>query len=151
MKANPDAAPWRPEVGLQPLITDAELVIVTVLQALPGYTPERRWLRHARVDLIEWFPHLPGQSGYNKHLRHLGGTLQAVTAHLGRDTGLWADGITGGRLDTGRMRPLPRNGPPLRAGRVRRNRVLRLALPLVPGPAPAPFVHAGRGCRWASP
>lgn len=93
LKEHPDAAPWRPAVGLQPLITDAELVTVSVLQALLGFTSERRWLRHARVDLIEWFPHLPGQSGYNKRLRHLGGTLQAVIAHLGRDTGLWADGI----------------------------------------------------------
>ncbi|MFL4476599.1 hypothetical protein ACIPVK_21635 [Paeniglutamicibacter sp. MACA_103] len=66
LKAHPDAAPWRPAVGLQPLITDAELVTVSVMQALLGFTSERRWLRHARVVLIEWFPHLPEQSGYNK-------------------------------------------------------------------------------------
>ena len=93
LKANPGLAPWRPAVGLQPLITDAEMITVSVMQALLGFTSERRWLRHAHADLLAGFPHLPGQSGYNKRLRHLGGTLQAVIAHLGQDTGLWADGI----------------------------------------------------------
>ena len=93
LKANPGLAPWRPAVGLQPLITDAEMITVSVMQALLGFNSERRWLRHAHADLLAWFPHLPGQSGYNKRLRHLGGTLQAVIAHLGQDTGLWADGI----------------------------------------------------------
>lgn len=93
LKGHPELAPWRPAVGLQPRITDAELVTVAVMQALLGFTSERRWLRHARVDLIEWFPHLPEQSGYNKRLRHLGETFQAVIAHLGQDTDLWADGL----------------------------------------------------------
>ena len=93
LKGHPELAPWRPAVGLQPRITDAELVTVAVMQALLGFTSERRWLRHARVDLIEWFPHLPEQSGCTLRLRHLGETFQAVIAHLGQDTDLWADGI----------------------------------------------------------
>ena len=80
-----------------------------MLQALLGFTSERRWLRHAASDLACWFPHLPHQSGYNKRLRRLGGTLQAVIEHLSRDTGLWSDYVWGGRLDPGRVRPLPRD------------------------------------------
>ena len=93
LKARPELAPWRPAVGLAPRITDAELVTVAVLQALLGYTSERRWLRHAEADLTCWFPHLPHQSGYNKRLRKLAGTLQAVLAHLAANTGLWSDDV----------------------------------------------------------
>jgi hypothetical protein len=32
----PDLAPWRPRIGLQPRLTDAELVTLAVMQALPG-------------------------------------------------------------------------------------------------------------------
>lgn len=63
------------------------------MQALLGYTSERRWLRHARTHLAPLFPYLPGQSGYNKRLRKLAGTMQAVLAHLAADTGLWADDV----------------------------------------------------------
>jgi hypothetical protein len=93
LKENPGLAPWRPAVGLVPRITDAELVTVAVLQALLGFTSERRWLRHAEADLVRWFPRLPHQSGYNKRLRKLSGTIQAVIEHLSRDTGLWSDDV----------------------------------------------------------
>lgn len=93
LKARPELAPWRPAVGLAPRITDAELVTVAVLQALLGFTSERRWLRHAEADLACWFPHLPHQSGYNKRMRRLGGTLQAVIEHLARETGLCSDDV----------------------------------------------------------
>ena len=36
------------------------------MQALLGFTSERRWLRHAREHLGAMFPALPGQPGYNK-------------------------------------------------------------------------------------
>ena len=93
LKAHPELVPWRPRVGLAPRTTDAELVTVAVLQALLGFRSERRWLRHAASDLACWFPHLPHQSGYNKRLRKLSGTIQAVLAHLAADTGLWSDDV----------------------------------------------------------
>jgi len=93
LKACPWLVPWRPAVGLAPRITDAELVTVAVLQALLGHGSERAWLRRAAAELAGWFPYLPAQSGYNKRLRKLSGTLQAVIAHLAADTGLWSDDV----------------------------------------------------------
>ncbi len=51
LKRYPDLAPWRPPIGLQPRLTDAELVTLAVMQALLGFTSEARWLRHARTHL----------------------------------------------------------------------------------------------------
>jgi hypothetical protein len=45
LKQYPDLAPWRPKIGLQPQLTDAELVTLAVMQALLGYTSEARWIR----------------------------------------------------------------------------------------------------------
>lgn len=67
LKDSPQLAPWRPDVGISPSLSDAELVTLAVMQALLGFTSEARWLRHARVHLRDLFPYLPRQSGYNKH------------------------------------------------------------------------------------
>jgi hypothetical protein len=93
LKACPWLVPWRPRVGIRPLISHAELVTVAVLQALLGHGSERQWLRRAAAELAGWFPYLPAQPGYNKRLRKLGGTLQAVLAHLAGDTRLWSDDV----------------------------------------------------------
>ncbi len=93
LKGRPDLAPWRPRIGITPKITDAELVTLAVMQALLGFTSERRWLRHVKANLPGMFPQLPGQSGYNKRLRKLSGTLQAVLAYLADETGLWTDDV----------------------------------------------------------
>jgi hypothetical protein len=70
----PERAPWRPAVGIEPKISDAEVITLSVMAALLGFTSERRWLRFARVQLNALFPHLPQQPGYNK-----------ATARTGRD------------------------------------------------------------------
>jgi len=41
LKESPQLAPWRPEVGIGPSLSDAELVTLAVMQALPGFTPPR--------------------------------------------------------------------------------------------------------------
>src|ERR1022692_5011499 len=69
LKASPQFAPLRPAVGIDPELSDAELVTLAVMQALPGFTSEARWLRHAREHLRHLFPYLPRQPGYNKRLR----------------------------------------------------------------------------------
>ena len=51
LRAYPDLAPWRPTIGLQPKLTDAELVTLAVMQALLGFTSEARWIRHAHANL----------------------------------------------------------------------------------------------------
>lgn len=93
LKTRPELAPWRPRAGLAPRISDAELITLAVMQALLGYTGERRWIRHARTRLRHLFPRIPQQSGYNKRLRKLAGTMQAVIAHLAASTGLWSDDV----------------------------------------------------------
>lgn len=93
LKRNPHLTPWRPLVGIIPRISDAELVTLAVMQALLGHHNERRWVRYAKRHLRHLFPTLPGQSGYNKRLRKLGGTMQAVLTYLATDTGLWSDDV----------------------------------------------------------
>ena len=58
-----------PERGDRPEMSDAELITLSVLQALLGFTSETRFLRHAALHLGHLFPYLPHQSGYNKRLR----------------------------------------------------------------------------------
>ncbi len=91
--ASPDLAPERPRIGLQPRLSDAELVTLAVLSALLGFTSERRWLRYARAHLTGLFPYLPGQSGYNKRLRAATGLVVRLIRILGRDTSLWSDDV----------------------------------------------------------
>lgn len=51
LKQRLDLAPWRPTIGLQPRLSDAELVTLAVMQALLGYTSESCWIRHVRAHL----------------------------------------------------------------------------------------------------
>jgi hypothetical protein len=43
----------------RPQITDAELITVSVMQALLGYHNESRWIRYARKSIIHLFPICP--------------------------------------------------------------------------------------------
>ena len=47
LQIHPHLAPERPEIGIAPKLSDAELVTLAVMQALLGFTSEARWLRHA--------------------------------------------------------------------------------------------------------
>jgi hypothetical protein len=60
LKTFPDRVPGRPRVGIAPMASDAEMVTLSVMQALLAYTSEARWLRFARVQLKRAFPRLPG-------------------------------------------------------------------------------------------
>ena len=93
LKNSPQLAPWRPDVGIGPSLSDAELVTLAVMQALLGFTSEARWLRHAREHLRHLFPYLPQQSGYNKRLRRMAATTGLLIAALARDTTLWTDDV----------------------------------------------------------
>ena len=89
LKASPQLHRQRPKVGINPKITDAELVTVSVLQALLGHHDESRWVRYARTALRHLFPYLPKQPGYNKRLRLLGAQMTHLIAVLAADTDLW--------------------------------------------------------------
>ncbi|BCB90196.1 IS982 family transposase [Phytohabitans suffuscus] len=89
LRASPQLNRYRPEVGLVPKITDAELITVAVLQVLLGHHNETRWLRRARKDIGHLFPYLPKQPGYNKRLRTLAPQMTYGIAVLAADTDLW--------------------------------------------------------------
>jgi hypothetical protein len=93
LKQYPDLAPWRPVPGLQPRLSDAELVTLAVMQALLGYTSEARWIRHARAHLGHLFRYLPGQPGYNRRLRAAAGLIATLIRMLAADTSLWSDEV----------------------------------------------------------
>ena len=91
--AEPGLAPWRPEGGMAPTVSDAELLAMAVMSALLGFRSERRWLRYASTRLGYLFPRQLGQSGYNKRLRKMAFLLMTVIRRLGMDTALWSDDV----------------------------------------------------------
>ena len=93
LKSFPEHVPWRPAVGIAPRICDAEMVTLSVMQALLGHTSEARWLRFAGEHLRHLFPYLPKQPGYNKRLRRLAATLNWLIGVLARDTSVWSDDV----------------------------------------------------------
>jgi Transposase DDE domain len=93
LTAHPERVPARPRVGITPKITDAELLTLAVMQALLGYTSETRWLRYARANLLQMFPRLPQQSGYNKRLRRLADTMTWVVSELGQQASIAGDDV----------------------------------------------------------
>jgi Transposase DDE domain len=93
LKSHPERAPWRPRVGIAPRLSDAELITLSVMQALLGFTSEARWLRYARAHLPALFPYLPQQPGYNKRLRALAATMDWLIGVLARDTSVFTDDV----------------------------------------------------------
>jgi hypothetical protein len=93
LNSHPERVPARPRVGIEPKISDAELVTLSVMSALLGHTSEARWLRYAHAHLQALFPYLPQQPGYNKRLRNLTATIGWLITRLGRDTSLWSDDV----------------------------------------------------------
>ena len=93
LKAHPEQLPERPVVGIEPRISDAELIVLSVMQAHLGYRSETRWLRRAHKDFHSMFPYLPGQSGYNKRLKKLAGTIAWLTGQLAAATRVAGDDV----------------------------------------------------------
>jgi hypothetical protein len=93
LKDSPHLAPYRPEVGIGPKLSDAELVTLAVMQALLGFTSEARWLRYARAHLRHLFPYLPQQPGYNKRLRAAAQMIRHCIRALATGTTVWADDV----------------------------------------------------------
>jgi hypothetical protein len=144
LKQRPDLAPWRPKIGLQPRLTDAELVTLAVMQALLGYASESRWLRYARAHPGHLFGYLPGQPGYNRRLRAAAGLITTMIRLLAADTSLWTDDVRvadSTPVECGRSRE---NSQALGPGRMGRIRILRQPFALLLGPAPAPGRHPRR-------
>ena len=84
--------------GRRPLVSDAELVALSVAQAAIGISSDRQFLGLIERVLPGWFPHLPDQSQYNRRLRALVGLISIVQQRLAR----WLDG-GGARLSDGTL------------------------------------------------
>jgi hypothetical protein len=72
LKDNPHRIPWRPKVGIAPVISDAEMVTLSVMQALLGYTSEATWLRFA------WMWSLPAAQRLRIPAQDPGGPAEAT-------------------------------------------------------------------------
>lgn len=70
-----DLLPERPG-NARRRVTDAEVVTLSVAQAIMGIPSDRRFLAVARKRLSHLFPRLPGQSGYHKRRRRLTDTFE---------------------------------------------------------------------------
>ena len=70
-----------PRTGPPGKISDAELVALSVAQAVMGVPSDRQFLGLVERLLPGWFPHLPDQSQYNRRLRRL--TPWITTTQLG--------------------------------------------------------------------
>jgi hypothetical protein len=93
-----DEYPLPARGGRRPLITDAELVALSVAQAAIGISSDRQFLGLVGRVLPGWFPHLPDQSQYNRRLRALVELISVVQQRLAR----WLD--SGGvRLSDGTL------------------------------------------------
>ena len=91
LKNRPELRRQRPEVGLMPKLSDAELITLAVVQAMLGFSSETRFLRYAQKHLRHLFPYIPAQSGYNKRLRRAAGQLRAVIRLLACECEGWFD------------------------------------------------------------
>ena len=138
---HPEWAPERPEVGIAPRLSDAELVTLAVIQALLGFTSEARFIRYAHSHLRPWFPYLPDRPGYNKRLRHSGQLLQHVIGYLARCCVSFTDDVwlvDSTPVECGRNR---RDRETLRSRRLGHLRLLRFPLPVLLGSPPPPGHH----------
>lgn len=93
LKDHPEQVPYRPRVGLVPQTSDAELITLSVMSALLGYTSETHWLRRVDKDFRCMFPVVPRQPGYNKRLRKLAGTITWLIDRLGQLTSVAGDDV----------------------------------------------------------
>lgn len=121
LNSHPEIVPPRPRVGIALAIADAEVLTLAAIATLVGIDTERCFLRYARRHLTGMFPYIPGQSGYNKRLRALSGTIGWCSGHRQRLHRQRAPG----RLSPIELRPLPAYRATLGPGRLGRLRVAR--------------------------
>ena len=74
-------------------ITDAEIITLTVAQAVMGIPSDRRFLAAARTRLGHLFPYLPTQSGYHKRRQGLRETLDGLAGWFARQCPGYTDDV----------------------------------------------------------
>jgi hypothetical protein len=75
---------------MTPRLSDAGLVTLATMQAIPGCTCEAKWLRPARARLRRLVPCLPRQPGCSNRLRTAAGLMRSVSPILGTTTSVRA-------------------------------------------------------------
>ncbi len=68
------------------MLTDAEVVTLSVAQAIMGIPSDGRFLARARKQLAHLFPVLPKRPGYLKRRQALSSTIEALIAVFARDS-----------------------------------------------------------------
>lgn len=101
-----DLLPERPG-NARRRVTDAEVVTLSVAQAIMGIPSDRRFLKVAAKRLGHLFPRLPGQSGYHKRRRRLTDTIE------------WLIGVFAGQSPGSRDDLLLIDSTPVECGRSR--------------------------------
>lgn len=71
-----------PRSGPAPACSDAEVLTIALVRQLVRQPSEREWLAEVRRDGLEWFPHLPAQSEFNRRARWLWGAFERLRQHL---------------------------------------------------------------------
>jgi len=93
LKEFPHLALERPDAGIFPQLSDAELITLAVMQPLLGFRSEVPWIRYAHAHLRHLFRYLPQQPGYNKRLRAAAGLMLACIRVLAASTSLWTGDV----------------------------------------------------------
>ncbi|MFG1955885.1 IS982 family transposase [Micromonospora sp. NPDC048830] len=108
LKARPDLRPARPVTGFTPVLSDAELITMAVMQSLLNIRSGRRWVRYLAKNLRALFPVQLSQPGYNKRLRAALPLIQHFIRALAFDTDFWFDNhwiLDSTPVECGRSRP----------------------------------------------
>ena len=74
-------------------VTDAEVVTLSVAQAIMGIPSDPRFLAVARKRLDHLFPKLPGRPGFHKRRARLADTIEALIAEFASQSPGWEDDL----------------------------------------------------------
>lgn len=88
-----DSLPVRAGPGRRPRINDAEIICLSVAQALLNIPSDRVFLRRAALRLGHLFPDMPGQSGYLKRVRALGDVIATLIGLVASDSNALSDDV----------------------------------------------------------
>ena len=141
LKDRPELAPWRPRVGLQPQISDAELVTLAVISAVLGFDSEARWVRYARATCVTCSRSCHASPGTTSGCAVWAGCWTRWSHHLAADTSVFTDDV------------LVVDSTPVECARSRET-VNAPIWPAGPSTATAPPTRATSGdcaCTWSPP
>jgi hypothetical protein len=87
-----DLLPARPK-NARRMLTDAEVVTLSVAQSIMGHVSDERFLIVARKQLIHLFPRLPKRPGFHKRRDRLSDTIEELIAVFASDSPGYHDDV----------------------------------------------------------